>query len=251
MIKTAACDKFTDKYFFDFFMQTQSFQLIPVIDLMRGQVVHAKLGQRERYAPINSRLCGTSNGLDVVVALLKLYPFKMLYIADIDAILGNGNHDALIEKINQTFPNLAIWLDSGTHQTSCKAKPVLGSESMFNLESYLENKNSHVLSLDFNAQGAMGISDLHETAKFWPDEVICMTLNAVGSGAGADTLRLQQLIEFNKARKNPAKLYAAGGVRNIDDLQTLASMRLAGALMASALHNGQITSEDIAKFYAP
>lgn len=231
-------------------MQGFPFQIIPVIDLMHGQVMHAKFGQRDQYQPINSRLCASSEALDVVAALLKLYPFRTLYIADIDAILGNGNHDVLIEKINQAFPNVAIWLDSGTHQTSCKAKPILGSESIFNLESHLENKSPHVLSLDFNTLGAMGISDLHETAKFWPDEVICMTLNAVGGNQGADTLRLQQLIEFNKPRKNPAKLYAAGGVRNIDDLQALASMRLAGALLASALHNGQITGEAIAKFYS-
>ena len=224
----------------------QSFQIIPVIDLMRGQVEHAKFGQRDRYQPIKSRLCETSEALDVVSALLKLYPFTTLYIADIDAILGTGNNDSLVEKIHLNFPNLQIWLDAGNYQTSCKSLPVLGSESFSNLETYLESNKPHVLSLDFNAQGAMGITDLHETAKFWPHEVICMTLNAVGSGQGVDAARLQQLIALNQS----SKLYAAGGVRNIADLQTLASMRLSGALVASALHNGYITGDDIDKLDA-
>ena len=231
-------------------MQTQAFQIIPVIDLMRGQVVHAKRGQRSQYQPIQSLLCGSSDALEMVAALLKLYPFQTIYIADIDAILDVGNHDTLIEKISETFPNLNIWLDAGKHKSRAITKPVLGSESFLTLKSYLKNKNAHVLSLDFNAQGALGIGELHDLNRYWPEEVICMTLNAVGNAQGVDTSRLQQMIALNNTKKNPSKIYAAGGVRNIDDLQTLASMRLAGALLASALHNGQITSEDIAQFYA-
>jgi phosphoribosylformimino-5-aminoimidazole carboxamide ribotide isomerase len=227
-------------------MQIQSFQIIPVIDLMRGQVVHAKFGQRDRYKPIKSRLCDSNNGLDVVAALLKLYPFRTLYIADIDAILGTSSHDSLIEKITQNFPNVTIWLDCGNHKSSTKTMPILGSESIVSLKSYLGNKNPHVLSLDFNAHGAMGITELHDSSNYWPGELICMTLNAVGSAQGVDALRLQQLIALNKS----SKIYAAGGVRNIEDIQKLASMRLSGALVASALHNGKITHEDIAKFYA-
>lgn len=185
----------------------------------------------------------------MVSALLKLYPFQTLYIADIDAIQGIGNHDALIEKINETFSNTAIWLDCGNHQSSCDVKPVLGSESIRDLRSYLENKKVHVLSLDFGTQDAIGITDLHQSSEHWPEEVICMTLNAVGREQGADYERLNHLIALNKSRKKPSAIYAAGGVRNIEDLQTLENMGISGALLATTLHNGQITGKDIAKFY--
>jgi phosphoribosylformimino-5-aminoimidazole carboxamide ribotide isomerase len=227
-------------------VQDFPFQIIPVIDLMHGQVVHAKHGLRERYQPIKSQLCDSSDALNVVTALLKLYPFRTIYIADIDAILGSGSNDSLIDKINLKFPNLNIWLDAGSHHTSIKSTAVLGTECISDLQRYLENKNPHVLSLDFNTNGAMGISELHDSAQYWPTEVICMTLNAVGGAQGIDAARLEQIIALNKS----SKLYAAGGVRNIEDLQTLASMSLAGALIASALHNGKITQTDIAKFYA-
>jgi phosphoribosylformimino-5-aminoimidazole carboxamide ribotide isomerase len=240
---------------------------------MRGQVVHAKHGQRGQYQAIQSKLCSGSAPLAVLAALMKLYPFQTLYIADLDAILGQGNHDALIQTIRQEYPKLNIWLDNGARMTprnSAITKPVLGSESIQSLSDYLEKcSQKHVLSLDYNSVGAMGIADLHESAEFWPDEVICMTLNAVGSTQGVDMLRLNEIIRLNLARKVSAKLYAAGGVRDKADLQALANMRLsltnnqlqmvhsagtslavAGVLLASSLHNGCLSSDDIAHFQA-
>ena len=61
-------------------------QIIPVIDLMQGQVVHAKFGQRSTYAPISSDLCTTSAAHDVVAALVKLYRFHVIYIRPLNEI---------------------------------------------------------------------------------------------------------------------------------------------------------------------
>jgi phosphoribosylformimino-5-aminoimidazole carboxamide ribotide isomerase len=41
-------------------------------------------------------------------------------------------------------------------------------------------------------------------------------------------------------------VYAAGGVRNRDDLAALISLNAHGALMATALHSGAITQKEIA-----
>ncbi|HSI24796.1 MAG TPA: nickel transporter, partial [Methylotenera sp.] len=77
-------------------------QVIPVIDLKQGplkecHVVHAKHGQRASYKPIKSILSDSSGVLNVVEGLLKLYPFRIIYIADIDAISNTGNHFEQIE----------------------------------------------------------------------------------------------------------------------------------------------------------
>ena len=58
---------------------------------------------------------------------------------------------------------------------------------------------------------------------------------------------------FNKLnavnhQSNPAKIYAAGGVRNIEDLQLLESLNIEGALIASALHNGAISNKELQMF---
>ncbi|MES2499497.1 MAG: HisA/HisF-related TIM barrel protein [Pseudomonadota bacterium] len=231
-------------------------QIIPVIDLMQGQVVHAKLGLRSHYQPIQSNLCNSSTPLAIVAELLKLYPFHTLYIADLDAILGVGNHAEVIQRIAETYPELTIWLDCGIRQVNARAlyqtkkiKPVIGSENIANLQDYraisYACQSQHILSLDYSATSRLGIHDLHETARYWPDHTICMTLNAVGSNQGIDLTRLNGLIKLNKTRKNPSKIYAAGGVKNTSDIASLVHSGISGVLVASALHNQNISAQDL------
>ena len=108
-------------------------------------------------------------------------------------------------------------------------------------------KSRHVLSLDKLDNAELGATELHNTGLYWPDDAICMTLNNVGSNAGPDTARLQALQQLNHARKKPAKLFAAG-VRNIDDLLALKQLCIDGALIASALHSGEITAQQLSGF---
>ena len=227
---------------------------------MQGQVVHAKRGMRSQYQAIQSNLCKGSAPLSIIDALLKLYPFQTLYIADLDAILGIGEHSDLTLKISQKYPNLTIWLDCGIRQVNARAlyhdsniRPVVGSENITCLQDYRAISHGcasqHILSLDYSATSAMGISELHNSARFWPDDTICMTLNAVGNTQGVDIDKLNDLIQLNSARKNPSSLYAAGGVRHLADIQALENMGIAGALVASALHAGKLTKSDIESIY--
>ena len=87
--------------------------IIPVIDLINGQVVHAQLGHRKHYKVIESLLCKSNNPIEVVKSLLELYPFKRIYIADLDSITKKGDNLAVIYEISNLNPNLEIWLDSG------------------------------------------------------------------------------------------------------------------------------------------
>jgi phosphoribosylformimino-5-aminoimidazole carboxamide ribotide isomerase len=57
--------------------------VIPVIDVLNGVVVHAKRGERATYQAIRSQLTHSSEPLDIVAALLDVYPFQQLYIADL------------------------------------------------------------------------------------------------------------------------------------------------------------------------
>ena len=231
-------------------------QIIPVIDLLNNVVVHAKRGQRQLYQPIQSLLTASSAPLDIVTALLELYSFQTLYIADLDAICGTGNNDSAIEVISQVYPNLTIWLDCGIGQMNARAlyiggniRPVLGSENIQTLQEYraisYACQSKHVLSLDYSTTSAMGIRELHQSARFWPDDTICMTLNAVGSEQGADTERLNEIMRLNAARKFQSRIYAAGGVRHSQDLKALARMGITGVLIATALHNGTFSVKDL------
>ena len=235
-------------------------QIIPVIDLKNGAVVHAKHGQRDSYQPIKSVLSSTSDVFNVVEGLLKLYPFRTIYIADIDAITNTGNHFELIEQLAKAYPQITWWVDNGVknvnsrilHAPQANIRAVLGSENIHALQDYRAisygYESRHVLSLDKLDNTELGAPELHNTGLYWPDDVVCMTLNNVGSDAGPDVARLQALQQLNLARKNPARLFAAGGVRNVDDCLQLQQLRIAGALVASALHSGEISAQDLSLF---
>jgi phosphoribosylformimino-5-aminoimidazole carboxamide ribotide isomerase len=235
-------------------------QVIPVIDLKNGQVVHAKQGQRHAYQPVKSKLSTSSDLFSIVEGLLKLYPFRTIYIADIDAITNSGNHFEQIELLSGLYPQINWWVDNGVHNINARIlyapqaniRAVLGSENIHTLQDYraisYAYQSRHVLSLDKLDKCELGAVELHNTGLYWPDDAICMMLNNVGSNAGPDIERLQSLQKLNHARKKPANLYAAGGVRNMEDLLTLKQLGVAGALVASALHNGQITAQNLLNF---
>jgi phosphoribosylformimino-5-aminoimidazole carboxamide ribotide isomerase len=60
---------------------------------------------------------------------------------------------------------------------------------------------------------------------------------------GPDWERLKAIRNAGRGRH----VYAAGGVRDADDLVALADRGIAGALVASCLHNGSITGAQIAR----
>ena len=235
-------------------------QVIPVIDLKNAQVVHAKHGNRHAYQPIKSILSASSDVFSIVEGLLKLYPFRTIYMADIDAISNSGHHFEQIELLCSMYPHITWWVDNGVRNVNARIlyapqaniRAVFGSEHIHTLQDYramsYAYKSRHVISLDKLDNAELGATELHHTGLYWSDDVICMTLNNVGSNAGPDIARLQALQQLNLARKKPANLFAAGGVRNTDDLFALKQLGVAGALVASALHNGQITAQHLSGF---
>ncbi|WP_020482206.1 HisA/HisF-related TIM barrel protein [Methylomonas sp. MK1] len=226
-------------------------QIIPVIDLKDGLVVHAAGGDRSRYQAVHhtSSICDSSVITEVVTCFLKLHPFQTFYIADLDAIDGNGNHNNAIDTLLSQYPNKEFWLDNGSSlQTAykatqpCKCKPVIGTESQ-GLPVILKNTDL-ILSLDFKHNQALGHPSWLESPELWPDTVVVMTLDLVGSNKGPDFAKLSQL-----CRDHPNKRFvAAGGVRDVNDLMRLETIGIAAVLLASALHNGSIDAVALEKF---
>lgn len=222
--------------------------IIPVIDILNGVVVHAKKGERSRYQAIQSQLTTSSDPLEVAKALLEYYPFQHLYIADLNAIQKTGvHHLSLIQKIAQQHPRTKLWVDAGisnlkdlTTWSGHHFNLILGSENFTSLENFekvsLSLNADFVLSLDFMPHGYQGPAELLTSTQHWPTDVILMSLASVGSNAGMDL----ELLERFRQHVNKFNLYVAGGVRNIEDINTLKIMGIYGALVASALHSKQL-----------
>ena len=89
-------------------------QIIPVIDIKSGHAVLAKQGDRNNYLPLSTPLCDSSQVEDVINAYLQLYPFTRIYIADLDALMGLGNNQDLINDLFIHYPQLNFMIDSGS-----------------------------------------------------------------------------------------------------------------------------------------
>ncbi len=212
-------------------------------------------GERHQYRPIESGLCAGSNALDIACALLELYPFPALYVADLDAIQKNGSNAAVIEKLYQRFPRLELWVDSGIGDVSGFAAwqeqrighAVIGSESFPEtalLSAVCASGEAlyPLLSLDFKGARFHGEQRLLNDPGLWPEHVIVMMLASVGSLQGPDFDQLGAL----RRRAPHKKLYTAGGIRGVRDLARLARAGAYGALLASALHQRLISASDLA-----
>jgi phosphoribosylformimino-5-aminoimidazole carboxamide ribotide isomerase len=244
-------------------------QVIPVLDLLEGQAVRAVRGDRTQYRPIESSLCATSEPLAVAHALLAATGACTLYIADLGAILQQGDHAdhvaALLRELDEhPGPETEIWLDAGYidfpsmralfdrietarhvrrdvgNRPRATLVPVFGTETLRNAEALLEANAAGfapVLSLDHRA-GSL-IADpaaARPDTSWWPSRVIVMTLDHVGSYQGPDLGTLAAV----RHQAGERALIGAGGIRHTADLSAAARSGAAAWLVASAIHDGKL-----------
>ena len=226
--------------------------VIPVVDLVGGMVVRARMGDRDAYRPITTALSPTSDPIDVVGGLLSLRWFSTLYAADLDAIQRKGDNLSALRCIRAAFPSLRMWVDNGASDEAALeaileadlGAPVIGSEFQRDCALLASHRDSPlvVLSLDFRDEAFQGPRCVLSRPQLWPHRIIVMTLTRVGSGTGPDLARIAAI----RSIAGPREIYAAGGVRDAEDLAALKFAGVAGVLVASALHNGRVTGADLA-----
>ena len=220
-------------------------RVIPVIDLMGGMAVHAVRGKRERYRPIGDplSLAGTYRsdlGLDE------------LYVADLDAIGGDGDHRDVIAALAR---DARVMVDAGVSEPRpARAllglgahRVVAGTETLTGpLDRLLAEVPEVVLSVDLRDgrllspdPGLAGLRALDAMARLHRPGLraaIVLDLARVGSQEGPDV----QPIAAIHAAYPDLELLAGGGVRDADDLRALEAAGAAGALVGTALHHGVI-----------
>jgi phosphoribosylformimino-5-aminoimidazole carboxamide ribotide isomerase len=232
-------------------------QIIPVLDLYKGEVVHAAGGNRKTYRAIDSKICASTAPTEVINAFLNLYDFKSIYLADLNALEHQHDNAKLIELIAIKYPDLEIWLDTGTkyveHYLQLRKYPklrmILSSESLSSSSIFISLLNSYphhqfLLSLDYKADKLLGSQEILKLKQQWPRDVIVLNLSKVGINQGYSfptDLDQQELVSgFNT--------YYGGGIRDVKDVRKLSALGYTGALISTALHNQTITSSDIDSF---
>jgi phosphoribosylformimino-5-aminoimidazole carboxamide ribotide isomerase len=236
-------------------------KVIPVIDILNGVVVHAVRGKRREYKPIQSILTKVVEPLAVAKTFENL-GFTDLYIADLDAIIDcSSNFDVLRQIVQET--GLSLMIDAGI--TSLEraqklvdagvSKIVIGTETLQNKNFVAEavkafGNEKLIVSLDLNGEkvlvkmGFSGCLDplclLGEFKEMGISSVIVLDLARVGSGEGVN-------VDFLKKAKAEVEMdiYVGGGVRDVNDIVELDCLGVSGVLVASALHTGKITVEEL------
>jgi phosphoribosylformimino-5-aminoimidazole carboxamide ribotide isomerase len=226
--------------------------LIPVIDLMRGQVVRAVRGDRAAYQPIVSTLCAGSNPVMLARTLCAHCRSRQLYAADLDALTGGPPQIGVLREILRALPELEFWVDAGFADGTAADRlrdlvgplaerivPVFASESMASpaaLQQSMSGRPDAVLSLDRRDGRRMDPAGAWDAPQLWPRRVIVMTLERVGADAGPDLGTLNEV----QVRSPGTLLIGAGGIRHAADLAQAATAGAHAWLVASALHDGRL-----------
>jgi phosphoribosylformimino-5-aminoimidazole carboxamide ribotide isomerase len=236
-------------------------RVVGVIDLKGGTAVHAVRGERERYRAVRSVLGG--DPLALARAFRSELGLDELYVADLDAISGEGEHSSSIGALASearvmvdagvSEPERArALLDLGAHRVVVATETLTGPDALDRLLAELP-EGAVVLSVDLRDGRALsphpqlaGLPALDAVARLHRAglrEAIVLDLARVGSGAGPDV----GLIAEIHAAFPDLELLAGGGVRDVEDLRALGDAGAAGALVATALHDGVIGPRELAE----
>jgi len=239
-------------------------KIIPVLDVLNGVVVHAVGGKREKYYPVKSVLCASSDPVNVASTFRSL-GFDELYMADLDAILNNNANFSLYKQI-RAMSDLNLMVDAGISnlEKARKAlenevsKIIIGTETLENLDFIKEavklfGENRVIVSLDLKGGKIMSRSPYIkgrspvELAKAFQGmdvaQIIVLDLARVGMNKGINLKIVKEILE-----QTQVEVLTGGGVRGIKDLETLRSMGVSGVLVATALHNGRLTIKKLEQF---
>jgi phosphoribosylformimino-5-aminoimidazole carboxamide ribotide isomerase len=240
-------------------------RVIPVLDLRAGRAVLAQGGVRSAYAPVQSVLIPDDPPGDPV-ALVRAFRLQLgcheCYIADLDGITGALPQRALIRSLVGTGARLL--LDNGTAEperaraavSDGATRVVVGLETLRAFSALPAiaaaiGRERIVFSLDVRE----GRPVLHARARHdgSPLELaraavaagiralLLLDLARVGTGSGPDLALASEL-----RRAHPTvELLVGGGVGSRADLDALAGVGCAGALVATALHDGRLGRQDL------
>ncbi|CAN5444466.1 HisA/HisF family protein [soil metagenome] len=222
-------------------------RIIPVIDILHGQVVRGVGGRRNEYRPIVSRITDSTEPLTVARAILAATGAREIYVADLDAIVHGR------QPSNEVFNvDAKVWLDTGamiTQPLPFNVTPILAGEC-FIPESLLSLKPSAIFSIDMMNGVLLGdalncwlgsdstvINCVRRLWDYGIHRFIILDIYEVGERRGLSTLAVCQEL---KAQFTEIELITGGGIRNADDLRHAADAGVDAVLISTAIHDGTI-----------
>ncbi|WP_214659078.1 HisA/HisF-related TIM barrel protein [Candidatus Formimonas warabiya] len=244
------------------------FRIIPVLDLKDGIVVRGISGEREKYLPLKSSLTASAQLPAVVETFINHFDLREFYLADLDAICSGGKKNqfrVIFGDERLRFPDLSLMVDAGVTDVAGAEriisagvdKVVVGTETLPSLQvlaDILETCGPDTVVVSLDTKDLKIISPDPELSQMTPDQLakeisvlgvrqfILLELLRVGTGSGINRHLIDACLTV---LKDTDALIIGGGVSGYEDLAWLAENGVAGALVASVLHNGQVNREMI------
>ena len=224
--------------------------------------MHGVKGERNKYTPIQSILTSSTIPLDVATAFKDQFSIKELYIADLDAIMFQKSAFSYLEEIiRQT--DLGIMLDAGIDYTTSAqellkrgvAKVIIGTETLQSINNLqeilsvispknlivsLDLKLGKILTKERELKSMAPINAVRRFEDLGIQELIILELTKVGSETGVMTEILRDILQTTSL-----SVITGGGAKTIKDLKVLQNAGVSGVLIATALHKGTITPQDL------
>lgn len=244
----------------------RKFQIITVLDLKDGVVVHGVNGERDKYRPIKSVLTASAEVPDVIDAFVKKLGLREFYLADLDAIISRGQKNQLSLICHEKRPGaapLSFMVDAGVTDLNSVERiikagadqVVIGTETVPSLkvvrnivETFgaerlivsIDTKDLKILSPSPEISQMTPAQGIVEIARTGINQFIILELRRVGTGLGINRPLIVECLAALKGTDPSGTLIIGGGVSGYADLKWLAENGVEGALVASALHSGLV-----------
>lgn len=212
--------------------------LILALDLMKGQVVHGARGERATYRPLLLPGIPSSEPREIISAFSPKYT----YIADLDRIMGSGDHAESIRACSRLVRR--SYVDRGIRSPA----DYLIAENLVNIVGTetggpdLACYPGGFLSVDVRdgevIPGGEDPAEVLTRAGDWAFEgCILLNLGRVGTGNGLPVGLEEIRAAYGK------QLFYGGGVGSVEDLERLRDAGFDGAIVATCVHRGVIPLE--------
>ena len=237
--------------------------VIPVLDVMAGEVVRGVGGRRSEYRPIVSNLCRSAKPLELAAAIRDQLGLSRFYLADLDAIAGTAPALGLYGRLRRL--GLELMVDAGVRRladvdpllTVGVETVVIGLETLagpLELSRLVDRVPADRLlfSLDMKDGALLGrptdwpewtpTGVLEAALEMGLSRFLLLDLARVGVNQG---VAAEPLARWLLDRPEKPAVLLGGGVRGPADLDRLRELGLAGVLVASALHDGRLSRADL------
>ena len=235
---------------------------IPAIDIQKGKCVRLKMGD------LTSAKIYYENPLEAAEFWIKKGT-KRLHLVDLDgALQGTSSNFSSILEIRNAFPDLKIQVGGGIRSFEAIENYfnnnidflILGSVAIKDKDFFikacrnypnkiilgLDAKNGFVSSEAWTESSEIKATDLVKNYSQLPiNSIIYTDISKDGMLEGPNIEETEALANFSNI-----PIIASGGVRNLEDLKSLAeNKKIFGAICGKSLYEGSLELEEAIKFF--